>query len=107
MTIDGILQMIGTGQDAATAALDLPPVPPVRFGTLPNGEALGRHTELARQAIVRAITTMVHDLQHFDDGVQTFRKGFNVADVHAREDLDHITMDINSVQSDAIDGWKP
>lgn len=74
-------------------------VPQGRFGTLPNGNALGHHTELARKAVVEALATMVHDLTHYNESVETFRKGFNVADEHAQQDLDHIAMEIGSVRS--------
>ncbi len=46
---------------------------------------------------------MVHDLQHYGEGVDTFRKGFNVADQHAQEDLAHIAAEVGSVRS-ATDG---
>ena len=78
-------------------------VPERRFGTLGNGAALGHHTELARGAVREAILTMVHDLQHYGEGVDTFRKGFNVADQHAQEDLAHIAAEVGSVRS-ATDG---
>ncbi len=68
-----------------------------------NGAALGHHTELARRAVREAILTMVHDLQHYGEGVDTFRKGFNVADQHAQEDLAHIAAEVGSVRS-ATDG---
>ena len=78
-------------------------VPERRFGTLGNGTALGHHTELARRAVREAILTMVHDLQHYGEGVDTFRKGFNVADQHAQEDLARIAAEVGSVRS-ATDG---
>ena len=59
--------------------------------------------ELARRAVREAILTMVHDLQHYSEGVETFRKGFNVADQHAQEDLAHIAAQVGSVRS-ATDG---
>lgn len=80
-------------------------VPQRRFGTLPNGESLGYHTELARRAVREAIVTMADDLQHYHEGVETFRKGFNVADEHAAEDLDQIAVQVASVHSDAEGGW--
>lgn len=81
-------------------------VPQTRFGTLTNGSSLGHHTELARRTVSRDILTMLHDLQRFDDGVVTFRKGFNVADEHARADLDHIAMEIGSVVSATEEGFE-
>jgi hypothetical protein len=48
---------------------------------------------------------MVADLHHYNDGVETFRKGVNVADEHARADLDHIAMEIGSVRSDSEGGF--
>ena len=77
--------------------------PERRVGTLGNGAALGHHTELARRAVREAILTMVHDLQHYGEGVDTFRKGFNVADQHAQEDLARIAAEVGSVRS-ATDG---
>ena len=80
-------------------------VPADRFGTLANGQSLGHHTELARRAVLEAITTMLHDLQHYEEGVVTFQKGVNVADEHAQADLDHITAQLSNVRSDATEGW--
>lgn len=79
-------------------------VPETRFGTLTNGTSLGRHTELARQAVKEALLTMVHDLQHYNEGVETFSKGFNVADQHAQEDLDRIAAEVGSVRSATVGG---
>lgn len=81
-------------------------VPSTRFGTLSNGQSLGHHTELARQTVREAITTMLHDLQHYNEGVVTFQKGVNVADEHARADLDHITAQLSNVRSDSTEGWQ-
>ena len=102
--ITEILESIDTGA-TRVRNYDVPAVPETRFGTLANGRSLGHHTELARQAVRDVITTMVADLTHYDVSVETFRKGVNVADEHAREDLDHIAMEIGSVRSDAEKGW--
>ena len=103
-TIEAILDSLELGRSRVDG-FDVPSVPQTRFGTLTNGQSLGHHTELARRAVRDAILTMVADLQHYDDGVKTFRKGVNVSDEHAREDLDHIAMEIGSVRSDAEKGW--
>lgn len=104
-TIEEILGSLDVGVSRVDG-FDVPAVPQSRFGTLANGQSLGHHTELARQAVREAILTMVADLRHYDDGVKTFRKGVNVVDEHAREDLDHIAMEIGSVRSDAEGGWE-
>lgn len=80
-------------------------VPTDRFGTLAGGLSLGQHTELARQTVTQAIATMLHDLRHYEEGVVTFRKGVNVADEHARADLDHITAQLSNVRSASTEGW--
>ena len=97
-----IVQMLQDGVDRVEG-FEPAQVPERRFGTLGNGTALGHHTELARRAVREAILTMVHDLQHYSEGVETFRKGFNVADQHAQEDLAHIAAQVGSVRS-ATDG---
>lgn len=104
VTIAAILESLEVGASRVDG-YDLATVPQSRFGTLVNGASLGHHTELARRAVREAILTMVSDLQHYNDGVVTFRKGANLADEHAREDLDHIAMEIGSVRSDAEGGW--
>ncbi|GAB2624412.1 hypothetical protein GCM10027270_08930 [Nocardioides ginkgobilobae] len=96
-TIAAITEALQEGREQAT--YEPAQVPQSRFGTLPNGSALGHHTELARRAVKETLVTMVHDLQHYDDGVETFRKGFNVADQHAQEDLDRIAAEVGSVRS--------
>ena len=103
VVIEEILSGLRTGEERAEST-DVHPIEPARFGTLPNGLSMGHHTELARQAVMRDAVTILSDLQHFDDGVETFRKGVNVADEHARADLDHITMEIGSVRSDSEGG---
>lgn len=100
-TITSITEELQDGR--ARADYEPAQVPQTRFGTLSNGSALGMHTELARQAVKEALLTMVHDLQHYSDGVETFRKGFNVADQHAEEDLNRIAAEVGSVRS-ATDG---
>ena len=97
VTIAAITEALADGREQAD--YESAQVPHTRFGTLPNGTALGRHTELARRAVKEALLTMVHDLEHYREGVETFRKGFNVADEHAAADLDHIAMEIGSVRS--------
>jgi hypothetical protein len=104
VTIQGILTSLESGA-SRVENFDLPQVPQDRFGTLDNGTSLGHHTELARRAVREAILTMVADLHHYNDGVETFRKGVNVADEHARADLDHIAMEIGSVRSDSEGGF--
>lgn len=102
LRIDGaIIAEITAVLDVGRERADFEPaqVPQGRFGTLPNGSALGLHTELARQAVAEALATMVHDLTHYNESVETFRKGFNVADEHARADLDRIAAEIGSVRS--------
>lgn len=97
VTIAAITEELGEGRESA----DYEPaqVPQTRFGTLPNGTALGHHTELARRAVIEALATMAHDLEHYRDGVETFRKGFNLTDEHAAADLDHIAAEVGSVRS--------
>ena len=102
VTIAAITEALGYGVEEVQG-YEPAQVPQRRFGTLTNGASLGHHTELARRAVRQAILTMLDDLQHYTEGVETFRKGFNVADQHAQEDLDHITMEVGSVQS-ANDG---
>lgn len=104
VTIESILTSLETGVSRVDG-FELAQVPSTRFGTLGNGQSLGHHTDLARRAVRDAIVTMLADLQHYNDGVETFRKGANLADEHAREDLDHIAMEIGSVRSDAEGGW--
>jgi hypothetical protein len=82
-----------------------PTLPASSFGTLGNGQSMGHHTELARHAVVDVLATMVHDLQHYNEGVVTFSKGVNVADEHAQADLDNITAQLSSVRSDTTEGW--
>lgn len=96
-TLTAITEALQEGKDLAT--YDPAQVPEVRFGTLSNGAALGHHTELARRAVKEALVTMVHDLQHYSDGVETFRKGFNVADEHAQADMNRINAEVGSVRS--------
>lgn len=96
-TIAAITDALQEGQRVAD--YDPAQVPQSRFGTLHNGTALGHHTELARRAVKEALVTMVHDLQHYTDGVETFRKGFNVADEHAQADMDRINAEVGSVRS--------
>lgn len=98
VTIEAITETLVDGA-AQVEGYEPAQVPQGRFGTLPNGTSLGMHTELARQAVRDAIVTMYHDLVHYNEGVETFRKGVNVADQHAREDLDHIAQEIGSVRS--------
>lgn len=81
-------------------------VPADRFGTLSGGSSLGHHTELARRVVTDALVTMVNDLQLYNDGVETFRKGVNVADQHAAEDVRHIQAQLSSVRSDSSEGWE-
>lgn len=102
VTITEITELLLAGQEQA----DYTPaqVPETRFGTLANGASLGHHTELARRAVEEALLTMVHDLQHYEVGVETFSKGINVTDEHAAADLDHIAMEIGSVVSAAEGG---
>lgn len=101
-TIAAITEALQEGKELAT--YDPAQVPQSRFGTLSNGTALGHHTELARRAVKDALVTMVHDLQHYNDGVETFRKGFNVADEHAQADMDRIAMEVGSVRSATEEG---
>lgn len=98
VTIQGITDALDEGA-AQVDAYEPAQVPPRRFGTLTNGASLGHHTELARRAVREAIWTMVSDLQHYHEGVETFRKGVNVADEHAREDIAHIAQEVGSVRS--------
>lgn len=104
VVIEEILAGLRTGEERAETT-DVHPIEPSRFGTLTNGLSMGHHTELARQAVMRDALLVLSDLQHFDDGVETFRKGVNIADEHAREDLDHIAMEIGSVRSDSEGGF--
>jgi hypothetical protein len=102
-TIEAITKLLGDGVDEA----DFEPsqVPANRFGTLPGGSSLGQHTELARRVVTDALATMVSDLQLYTDGVETFRKGVNVADQHASADVQHIQAQLSSVRSDSTEGW--
>lgn len=104
VVIEEILSGLRAGEDRAEATR-VHPIQGSRFGTLANGLSMGHHTELARQAVMRDALTILSDLQHFDDGVETFRKGVNVADEHAKADLDHITMEVGSVRTDSEGGF--
>ncbi len=102
-TIQDIVTLLSDG--VAEAEFEPSQVPANRFGTLPGGTSLGHHTELARRVVAEALTTMVADLQLYNDGVETFRKGVNVADQHASADVQHIQAQLSSVRSDSAGGW--
>lgn len=103
-TIADIVELLSEG--AEQLHYEPAQVPATRFGTLPGGTSLGHHTELARRVVTDALVTMVKDLQLYNDGVETFRKGVNVADQHAAEDVQHIQAQLSSVRSDSSEGWE-
>lgn len=103
-TIADIMSLLSGGADQIEG-YEPSQVPPNRFGTLAGGTSLGHHTELARRVVTEALTTMVHDLQLYNDGVETFRKGVNVADQHAMADIQHIQAQVDSVRSDSAEGF--
>lgn len=102
-TIEDIVKLLSDG--VQEAEYEPSQVPANRFGTLPGGSSLGQHTELARRVVADALATMVSDLQLYTDGVETFRKGVNVADQHASADVQHIQAQLSSVRSDTTEGW--
>lgn len=105
VTIKAITDALESGTEQVVG-YEQPRVEQTRFGTLGNGALLGHHAELARQAARDAVLTMAADLEHYSDGVVTFRKGVNTADEHAREDLDRIAADLGAVRSDTDGSWE-
>jgi hypothetical protein len=103
-TIEDIMTLLSGGVDQIDG-YEPSQVPPHRFGTLSGGNSLGHHTELARRVVTEALATMVTDLQLYNDGVETFRKGVNVADQHASADIQHIQGQLSNVRSDSTEGW--
>lgn len=79
-------------------------IPPERFSQLPPGVQMGQHTELARREIADTVARIVEDLNHYTTGLTQFRGGVESADELSAEQLQIVTSEIGSVESDR-EGW--
>jgi hypothetical protein len=57
------------------------------FGHLPAADLLGNEHRLAHAVIADTIIGVGHDLQGFGDGVETFARGIDEADLTSADDL--------------------
>ncbi|MDO9496933.1 MAG: hypothetical protein Q7J48_14605 [Nocardioides sp.] len=69
-TIQSIVDVLETGMEVLE--MPLPPLDQSVFGGSQTGGELGRHTDIAQQHVIKAMTDMLAGLEHYRTGVQRY-----------------------------------